>query len=197
MLLSAVALLAPDVSSANGWYESKSWQFDTSSDKANKSAVADMIARKKGGYYDSFSPTNYYNTNIGTQFNCNNAAGATGNESANNQLANSPDVDNTSGVTSTAAANESSSTINGPDKPPGGSGIANDLGNSGDVTSNVTGSKSQSASGAINSGVSDQALRNQQENTGSQKASVSGTACDMTGSVIKDGVRSNITGPLN
>lgn len=184
---------------ANGWYESRSWQFDTSADKANKAAVLDMIERKKGGYYDGFSTTvyNYSNTNVGTQINCNNVADATGNEAGNSQVANSPNVENNSGIDSGASGNEATNQIDGPGKGFGSSGAGNEQTNTGDVGSNVSDSSSSSSSGPINSGTSRQGLHNHQDNSGNQYASVDGTACDMTGSTVKGDVASKINGPLN
>jgi len=192
-------MLTAGSAGANGWYESRSWQFDTSADKANKAAVLDMIERKKGGYYDGFSTTvnNYNNTNIGTQINCNNVAEATGNEAGNSQVANSPDVNNSSGIDSNASGNEANNEVGGPGKGSGSSGAGNDQTNTGNVDSNVSDSNSSSSSGPINSGTSRQRLHNHQDNSGNQYASVDGTACDMTGSTVKGDVASKINGPLN
>jgi hypothetical protein len=178
---------------ANGWYESRPWQFDTTADKANKAAVLDMIERKKGGYYDGFSTTinNNSTTNVGTQINCNNLASAIGNEATNGQSANSPSVSNDSDTNSSANGNVAD---NGAGH--GGGDIGNDQGNSGDVSSGITGSTS-SSSGPINGGPSDQALNNTQDNSGNQTATLTdSTACDMTGT-IRGNVKSNVSGPLN
>ncbi|WP_199489581.1 hypothetical protein [Pseudotabrizicola alkalilacus] len=188
----------PQPAHANGWLESRSWQFETSADKANQSAVLDMIERKKGGYYDGFSTTvnNYSNTNIGTQVNCNNVADATGNIATNSQTANSPQVSNTSGVTSGATGNEAQNGTSGSDTA--GNGLGNDQNNSGNVSSGVAGSNSSSSSGAMNIGSSDQDLSNSQTNTGNQTASITdSTACAMAGATLNGEVQSNITGPLN
>lgn len=195
----AVALIVSAAPAyANGWLESRSWQFDTSADKANKSAVLDMIERKKGGYYDGFSTTvnNYTNTNIGTQINCNNVAEATGNIASNGQTANSPQVSNTSGVTSDASGNSAQNGTSGQDT--NGNGLGNNQNNSGSISSGVTGSNSSSNSGALNIGASDQDLSNSQTNSGNQNASVNdSTACAMAGATLTGEVQSNITGPLN
>lgn len=185
-------------SHANGWLESRSWQFETSADKANKAAVLDMIERKKGGYYDGFSTTvnTYNNTNIGTQINCNNVADATGNIATNSQMANSPQVTNTSGVTSSASGNEAQNGTSGSDTT--GNGLGNNQTNSGAVSSDVSGSNSSTSSGALNIGASDQDLSNSQTNTGNQNASVNdSTACAMAGATLTGEVQSNVTGPLN
>ena len=199
-LACSLSVIAHTPAVANGWYESRPWQFDTSADKANKAAVVDMIERKKGGYYDGFKATinNYSNTNIGTQINCNNVADATGNEAANSQVANSPNVENSSGVDSSATGNQSDSSIEGQGRGRGRSGVGNDQDNSGEITSGVSDSSSASASGAINAGKSNQGLGNHQDNSGDQFASITdSTACDMTGSTVKGNVKSNIAGPLN
>jgi hypothetical protein len=178
---------------ANGWYESRGWQFETSADKANKSAVLDMIERKKGGYYDGFSTTiqNNNTTNIGTQINCNNLAQATGNEAQNGQTANSPAVNNSADTNSSANGNAAD---NGAGQD--GGKIGNDQDNSGDISSGVDGSTS-SSSGPINGGPSDQALNNTQDNSGNQTATLNdSTACDMDG-VTRGNVNVNVTGPLN
>ncbi|WP_454011332.1 hypothetical protein [Aquamicrobium terrae] len=199
-LACSMLLVSTAPSIANGWYESRPWQFDTSADKANKSAVVDMIERKKGGYYDGFKTTinNYSNTNIGTQINCNNVADATGNAATNSQVANSPDVKNSSGVDSSATGNQSDSSIDGQGKGHGKSGVGNNQDNSGEISSDVSDSSSSSTSGPINAGKSKQGLGNRQDNSGDQFASIdSSTACDMTGSTVKGDVKSKIAGPLN
>lgn len=180
---------------ANGWLESRPWQFDTTADKANKAVVLDMIERKKGGYYDGFSTTvnNYNSTSIGTQINCTNGPDATGNVASNGQTANSPTVTNTSDVNSSATGNQ---TDNGVSEH--GGDIANDQSNSGDTSSGVTGSNSSSNSGPINIGSSDQGLSNDQENSGNQYASVTDSiACDLNGATLTGDSVSTLTGPLN
>lgn len=178
---------------ANGWMESRPWQFETSADKANKAGVLDLIERKKGGYYDGFSNTINNTTNIGTQVNCNNVADAKGNEAGNTQTSNSPTVDNKAGIDSTATGNASD---NANDDGTGG-GIANDQDNTGAITSGVDNSSTSTSSGPINVGDSKQRLKNTQTNSGDQTASVTGsTACDMSGTTVKGKV--GVTGaPLN
>lgn len=199
-MASAVMMGGVGAASANGWYESRPWQFDTSADKANKAAILDLIERKKGGYYDGFSTTinNNNTTNVGTQINCNNLADATANEAANSQTSNSPDVNNQSGIDSSANGNVADNDTDSGWKRGSGSGVGNDQDNSGSVSSGVDNSETNSSSGAINVGDSDQDLKNHQNNSGNQYASISGsTACDMTGSVVKGNVRSSLGGPLN
>lgn len=193
-LVAAVLFTAPSAL-ANGWLESRPWQFDTSADKANKALLLDMIERKRGGFYDGFSTTvnNYSNTNIGTQINCANTADATGNEAGNSQLANSPDVDNTASIDSGATGNDADNSTEG-----GGSDVGNAQDNSGSVSSDVADSNTSSTVGPINAGSSRQDLTNRQENSGDQHASVTdSTACDMTGGTVTGDVNSDISGPLN
>lgn len=181
---------------ANGFFESRSWQFQTSADRANNAAVLDMIERKKGGYYDGFSTTvnTYNNTNIGSQINCNNLAEATGNAAQNAQSANSPNVNNESSTEASSGGNVADNTTDGKG---GNGGIGNDQSNTGDVSSGIDNSHTSSSSGPINGGPSNQDLHNHQDNSGNQYASVDGTACDMTGSTVRGNVRSSITGALN
>ena len=180
---------------ANGWLESRPWQFDTSADKANKAIVLDMIELKKGGYYDGFSTTvnNYNNTNIGTQINCTNGPEATGNLASNGQSANSPTVSNNSGIDSSATGNQADNGVGD-----SGGDVGNDQANGGNVSSGVTGSNSASDSGPINVGSSDQVLGNDQDNSGSQYANVTdSTACNMSGSTLTGDTVSTVSGPLN
>lgn len=194
-LAAAPSLTAFSPAMANGWIESRPWQFETSADKANKALLLDMIERKRGGFYDGFSTTvnNYNVTNIGTQVNCANTADATGNEAVNSQLANSPDVDSTSTIDSDATGNDADNSTNG-----GGSDVGNAQDNSGAVSSDVADSRTSSSVGPINAGTSRQDLSNRQDNSGDQHASVNdSTACDMTGSTVAGDVKSNVSGPLN
>ncbi len=194
ILTAAILVGLTQTALANGWYESRPWQFDTTADKANKAAVLDMIERKKGGYYDGFSTTinNNSTTNIGTQINCNNLASAIGNEATNGQSANSPSVSNDSNTSSSSNGNVAD---NGAGH--GGGDIDSGQDNSGDVSSGVDGSTT-SSSGPINGGPSDQVLNNTQDNSGNQTATLTdSTACDMTGT-IRGNVKATVPGgPLN
>jgi hypothetical protein len=84
---------------ANNVGENYAWQFETTADKVNKAAIADMIEKKESGYY---APP-VYNTYIDRQYNCSVASTATGNEGTNTNLANSP---TTSGPHSNATGND-------------------------------------------------------------------------------------------
>ena len=182
---------APDPALANGWIESRPWQFDTSADKANKAGVLDMIERKKGGYYDGFKTTITNTTNIGTQVNCNNTAEAMGNAADNGQTANSPNVANDSDTSSSATGNTAT---NGTD---GDADVDNGQTNTGPVSSGVSGTTTGSSSGAITTGASDQVLNNDQTNSGAQTASLNdSTACGFNGPVTGT-AKSRSSGPLN
>lgn len=85
----AAALLASGSALANGFSESRPWQFRTTADRANNAIVLDLIERKKGGFYDGFDSTTNITNNInntenfaGDQVNCNVSANATGNASS-------------------------------------------------------------------------------------------------------------------
>lgn len=184
---------------ANGWLESRPWQFDTSADKANKAAVVDLIERKKGGYYDSFKTNitnnNVNNTYIDRQVNCSVGASAVGNSGSNGMTgsASSPNVNNTSSNNANTTGNSNSSGVNNSD--PAGVVIdnngtnpntvvdTNQSNNGSNLGSGVTNSASNSASGPIaaNGGTVNQALNSDQTNTGAQSASVANsTACSLT-----------------
>lgn len=184
---------------ANGWLESRPWQFDTSADKANKAAVVDLIERKKGGYYDSWRTTinnnSINNTYIDRQVNCSVGASAVGNSGSNGMSgsASSPNVNNTSSNNATTTGNSNSSGVNNTD--PAGVVIdnngtnpstvvdTNQSNNGSNLGSGVTNSASNSASGPIaaNGGTVNQALNSTQANSGDQSASISNsTACSLT-----------------
>ncbi len=186
---------------ANGWLESRPWQFDTSADKANKAAVVDLIERKKGGYYDSWKTTvnnnvvTNNNTVIESQTNCSVSATAVGNTGTNSMTgaASSPTVTNTSSNNASTTGNSNSSGVNNTD--PSGVVIdnngtnpntvvdTNQSNNGSNLSSDVTSSTSNAASGRIaaNGGRVNQALNSSQRNSGDQSASISNsTACALT-----------------
>lgn len=186
-VIGAGVTLFPLNASANGYLESRPWQFATPSERQTNAFVADMIARRQGGYYDGFQ-TNVSNvTNIGTQVNCNNVADATANRATNSQVANSPQVQLASNFNSSAAGNTSTTPMNGPGSS------ASDQSNTGAIGSSISGSDGSARSGAIRTGNSDQHLGNHQENSGNQSAQINdSTACDfnnseVTGSVDRSG----------
>lgn len=165
--VSLLALISSAPVLANNFGESLAWQFQTTADKANQALVADIIAKKKSGYYAA--PT--YTTNIGRQYNCNVSASAAGNSGSNSTVANSP---STSGATAKATGNESTASVDGHGAPltsPGG--INGTQSNSGTVHSGVAGDTETNVRGDAW-----QALNSNQTNSGSQTASVGGsTGC--------------------
>lgn len=171
---------------ANGWMESRSWQFQTSADRANRAAIADLMERKKGGYYDSFNPTinNYNYTNIERQVNCDQGVSSIGNHGSNSLDAavSSPQVDTHGQTTADATGNQASNSGGMPGWPAGwGDGrIDNGQSNSGSVDAGVSDSSTSVSSGPVHAsnGNSDQALNSSQDNQGSQHASLNdSTAC--------------------
>ncbi|MEX0921765.1 MAG: hypothetical protein WDZ84_03240 [Rhodovibrionaceae bacterium] len=187
---------------ANGFSESRPWQFRTTADRANNAAVLDLIERKKGGYYDGFN-TNITNnvtntTNFaGDQVNCNVSASATGNASSG-----SMDADAGNASVSSSVSNSATTTGNQADNSlgtPGSSdsvafGILND--NSGQPGSSYTladlinndqgvndsnldasadGNSSSFDGGTVSGGdgsSTNQVLNNTQDNDGDQTATV-------------------------
>jgi len=184
---------------ANGWLESRPWQFDTSADKANKAAVTDLIERKKGGYYDSWK-TKVYNTNnttnntvIESQVNCSVTSTAVGNTGSNGMdaSASSPNISNSANTSSSTNANTASNGINAT-SPSGividnnqadpSNNISNSQSNSGSLGSSVNDSATGAASGPVsaNGGTTNQVLNSAQTNTGNQAASIAdSTACKL------------------
>lgn len=206
VLLAAIAVGAsyPVVSAnANGWLEDRPWQFETSTDQANKAAVTDLIEKKKGGYYDSFKTKNIYNTTntnnnttyIDHQVNCSVTSAASGNTGSNTMTgsASSPTVTNTSSNNSTTTGNSAtngvavgspSGVVLSTSDPSNPNNLNNNQTNTGTLGSGVTGSSTSATSGQIsaNGGTTNQAINSSQSNNGStQTASIVGsTACLLT-----------------
>jgi hypothetical protein len=192
----AVALMAamPPVQ-ANGISENGSWQFQTSQDRVNKGAIVDLIERKKGGFYDSFSTTvnNNNYTYIDRQINCTLSSSASGNAGTNamDAATSSPGVTNSSGTTASTTANTATNGISQAGFPgvlvagtptyPSSGSLGNNQSNSGTLNSGVSGSSTNSTTGAISAdgGRTDQVLNSTQNNTGAQASTISGsTACN-------------------
>jgi hypothetical protein len=152
------------VALANNVGENYAWQFETSTDKVNKAAIADMIEKKESGYY---APP-VYNTHIDRQYNCSVASTATGNQGTNTNLANSP---TTNGPNADATGNDNDTDIDGWNSD---NQSTNGQDNSGDVDADVDGDVASRVNGSP-----DQALNSEQSNTGNQSASIDGsTACN-------------------
>ncbi|WP_440998157.1 hypothetical protein [Arhodomonas sp. SL1] len=114
--LCALVLLVtgPHFAHANGFQENRAWQFDTASQKNAKAGIVDLIERKKGGFYDSFSTTNNYNTFFdGHQINCNVSASAVGNTGSNDASGQSGNANITpeGEIVADAAANTGSNSF--------------------------------------------------------------------------------------
>jgi hypothetical protein len=179
---------------ANGLTENVPWQFQTTQDKVNKGVIVDLMEKKKGGFYDSYTTTNNISntTYIDKQFNCSQTSGATGNaDTLSNQTStSSPTVTPSSALNASTTGNTASNGLTqmgslgvltaGLNGVPGGSATTNDQATSGTLSSGVTGSNSSSTTGTINSGggQTNTALNSNLTNTGYQTSSISGsTAC--------------------
>jgi hypothetical protein len=193
---------------ANGLLENRPWQFQTTTDKANKSAVLDLIERKKGGYYDGFGTVQNIDarTYIGAQFNCSNNAQSTGNLADNSQAGPSTSDNSASNISSDSTGNSDTTSSNATGNAAGTGTVGADLasmtgsqGNSGTIASGVDGS-SIGGSGAVSNGSTNQDLSNNQDNSGNQASGVDGsTACNTTTGDISGGsiVGGFATGALN
>ena len=182
---------------ANGQLENRPWQFQTTFDKANKSAVLDVIERKKGGYYDGFGTVQNIDarTYIGAQFNCSNNAQSTGNIADNGQAGPST-VDNSSpNISSDSTGNSDTTLSDATGNAAGGGSVGADLAsatgsqdNSGSIDSSVDGSNI-GGFGGVSNGSTDQDLSNNQDNSGIQASGVDGsTACNTTTGDISGGI---------
>jgi hypothetical protein len=192
-----VALLATPTLS-NGQFENRSWQFQTTGDRANKAVVLDLIERKKGGFYDGFTTVVTNTTNIGTQVNCNNSANATGNIADNGQGGPNTAANGSPNISADSLGNSDTTTA----LPDGsGSGTSTQSGsqdNSGSIDSAVDGSNIDSSIDGVTNGDTNQALNNDQDNSGNQTAGVDGsTACNLEGSTVNGTVALPNNGQLN
>lgn len=163
--LAAASLLTAGPAGANNLGENTAWQFQTTTDMANRAAIEDMRQKRQSGYYSQ--PV--YNTYIESQYNCSVSAVATGNSSTSNAVANSP---STTGNSSSSTGNASSTTVSS-GYGSGTSSTSLDQANSGSVSSSSRGDVSTSVRGD-----NYQTLNTDQTNSGNQTASVTGsTAC--------------------
>ena len=196
LTVSSLALLACGAR-ANNLGENADWQFSSSQDRVNKSAVLDQVEKKKGGYYDAVRPVYNYTTYIERQYNCALSASTVGNVGTNSTAASnsSPTVTNSSSTSSSAAANSATNSApgSGSTNTSNASGAAsssaayslpsslsNSQSNGGSLSAGVTGSNTNASTGAVSAGAgtSHQVLNSQQSNAGNLSASVAGsTAC--------------------
>lgn len=191
----ALSLSFGSFAQANGLGENRSWQFDTTVDKANKAAVLDVVERKRGGFYDGFDTYTYNTTTIGTQINCNQSATSLGNEAANGMDSNSASLGSTSDVFSSGSGNDLVDNQDSSGLASGTTTGTNNQTNDGAVTSDVSGN-STSTSGSINTGATDQVLNNTQDNTNGTQTSdlTSSTACDIGNGAVLSGDGSFLIG---
>lgn len=177
---------------ANGQGENTTWQFQSSQERVNKAAIADMVEKKKAGYYDSFKAVYNYNTYIERQVNCSVSALTTGNTGSNGLSAatSSPTLSNSGSTSSETGANSASNGLSqagltgvlqagSPASTPTGT-LSSGQSNNGALNSGVTASTTSASTGAVaaNGGATDQVLNSQQANSGMLTASISAsTAC--------------------
>ena len=177
---------------ANGPGENSTWQFQTTQERVNKAAIADLVEKKQAGYYDSFKAVYNYNTYIERQVNCSVSALTTGNTGSNGLSAatSSPTLSNSGSTSSDTGANTASNGLsqagltgvlqasNDSNTPTGT--LSSGQSNTGALTSGVSASNTSASTGpvAANGGVTDQVLNSQQSNSGMLTASISSsTAC--------------------
>ena len=140
--------------------ENRNWQFATPQDLAARTAVLDLMMKRRAGVYAA--PV--YNTTIDRQYNCSVGANATGNSGTQGAVANSPTV---TGTSAHATGNDSASDVGGD------AAVGVEQRNGGAVGATAAGSTAASVSGSAF-----QALNSDQRNAGIQSARVeSSTAC--------------------
>lgn len=197
--LGGIGLLCATPALSNGFAESRAWQFQTSADRANKSAVLDMIEKKKGGYYDGFDN----NTYIGSQVNCYNNASTTGNIAENGQAGPNTAASGAPNISADSTGNSDTTTAQADGIGNGGqvgSGTTSQNGeqdNSGVINSSVDTSSIDNSFGDVTNRDTNQALNNTQENSGTLTAGVDGNACNFDGSTVNGTVYPPTVGPLN
>jgi hypothetical protein len=172
----AVAV-ASSAALANGLFENRPWQFQTSADRANKAIVLDLVERKKGGFFDAFGPaqSTVFNQNTFFNMDCDITVDAAGNVSASEMgaLTSSPDIAPGSGMVADSTGNEALNV--------GGSGpLDNTQTNTGTQTSSVFDNTATVGNVDASGGTTTQVLNNTQDNFGDQHASVNdSTACSI------------------
>lgn len=161
----AVSLLfVPGMASANGVGENNSWQFQTTAELANRAYLEDLRRKQQSGYYNA--PI-YYIENQ-NNFNCSNAANASGNGGTNTATANTP---SSTGPTSSAIGSQNSGAVSSM-QTPYSTVLNSEQQNWGYVGSGVTGDSVASAMGNLTR----QALNTYQANGGVQDASINGSS---------------------
>ena len=78
--------LYSSLSSANGQFENRAWQFDSPTKKSVRAIILDLEQRQRGGFFDGFNTVtnNTFETNIfGDQINCDVSATSIGNSDTN------------------------------------------------------------------------------------------------------------------
>lgn len=170
---------------SNGLLENRPWQFQTTADKANKTAVLDLIEKKRGGYYDGFNTIVTTTYNIGSQVNCSNGANATGNIATNGQAGLSATASGDPNISADSSGNNDTTTAQADGAGTGTPTQSGSQDNSGAIDSSVGGSSINSGLGSVTNGDTSQALNNDQNNSGNQTAGVdSSTACNMDGATV-------------
>ncbi len=138
-LAAAVAAALPLPVFANDLFEDRAWQFETTTERAHKAAVLDLILRKKAGMYKN-TYNNTYNTTYdisGHYIDCNMTSQSLGNQGTANQQApvGSPSLGVSSSTSSSTIGNSGTGTVTA-----GGatSGLTSSSGENSDPTNTST-----------------------------------------------------------
>jgi hypothetical protein len=186
-------IASTSLTSANGLYENRPWQFESPLEKSAKAGVVDIIERKKGGFYDGFTTVVYNTTNIGSQINCTNTASTNANIADNQQggasLSSAPQNSASADAIGSSTASQQDSLGSGMSSDV----VNNDQNNSGAINSTLHGASVSSSLRNIDVAGTDQNLGNSQSNSGSLSSSLNdSTACTMGGATLNGSVESNV-----
>lgn len=162
----AILLVGAGSALGNGLGESASWQFDSTTDKANRANVAAVISKERAGY----GPGDTYVTYDvkGDLVNCNLNSSAVGNTSETTQDApiGSPDLTLSSSVNADSTGNEATNSTAG--------GSTDATVSDGGMVDSATGIGDTTTQTAENS----TALNSDQANAGSQLSTIGNVSSD-------------------
>ncbi len=180
VMFTPVLVAAPAL--ADNYSEDNSWQFMSSAEMANMSAVAGLVQQKQGGMFQK-TPTiyNYATTTnnsspIENQTNCTIQSTATGNAGANTEGGNTADA---TGAQAGSTGNADTNSLSGAGGTYQSGALANNPVNSGMISSSAAGD----TTGSSSSGAVSEALNSSQTNAAAQTSMQTGnTACRVSGS---------------
>ena len=200
----ALVLFVPRAALANDLFEDRAWQFETTTDRAQKAAILDLIERKKAGMYNNTYNSTYnsktdYNV-AGDYIDCNMTSQASGNQGGITQdvPVGSPTIGVSSGTSSSASGNAATGLIDSGSNM-SDTGLTSQTGGSGSVNNTSTAGGTNSLSNSLSNNGSTQTSSANDNTFSSKVRGVSGTgggasvALNSTQSLAGSPVSSSIT----